>query len=269
MMPVDANALRAMVAAIAEAMEANKDELCRLDGLIGDADHGVAMALGFGAAREAAFALGPEADPAAVLNAAAKAFLNAVGASSGPLYATALMRAGAAVKGRTTLDDDDVVGLVPAMARGIQDRGKAAAGDKTMLDAWAPAAEAAAGARAAGHGWAECLDAAAAAARAGAEATRGMVASRGRAERLGRPGGGARRSGRRIGGDPDRRDAARSGSLKGPGVPAPSVFITAEPNGFLAAFCGIAEKVLELGEDLLDRVEIRAVATVFDMAGFA
>ncbi len=96
---MDGSDIREMVAAIAETMEANRDELCRLDGVIGDADHGIAMALGFGAARDAAAALEPGAEPTAVLNAAAKAFLNAVGASSGPLYATALMRAGAAVKG--------------------------------------------------------------------------------------------------------------------------------------------------------------------------
>ena len=92
--------MRAMIAAIARDMEANKDELCRLDGLIGDADHGIAMALGFGAARDAVEALEPGAEPTAVLNAAAKAFLNAVGASSGPLYATALMRGGGGGQGQ-------------------------------------------------------------------------------------------------------------------------------------------------------------------------
>jgi phosphoenolpyruvate---glycerone phosphotransferase subunit DhaL len=184
-MSIDADALRAMIATIAEAMEASKAELCRLDGLIGDADHGIAMALGFGAARDAAGGLDPEAEPTAVFNAAAKAFLNAVGASCGPLYATALMRAGAAVKGKAALDDADMVAVVQAMATGIGDRGKAEPGQKTMLDAWAPAAEAAAGARADGRDLAGCLDAAAAAARAGAEATRDMIATKGRAERLG------------------------------------------------------------------------------------
>jgi phosphoenolpyruvate---glycerone phosphotransferase subunit DhaL len=184
-MAVDGAALRAMMAAIAADMQANRDELCRLDGLIGDADHGIAMALGFGAARDAADGLEPGAEPTAVLNAAAKAFLNAVGASCGPLYATALMRAGAATKGKATLEDDDVVLVLQAMATGIRDRGKAEPGQKTMLDAWAPAAQAAADARAAGEDLSGTLDAAAAAARAGADATREMVATKGRAERLG------------------------------------------------------------------------------------
>lgn len=181
-MSVDGDALRAMIGAIADDVEASRDELCRLDGLIGDADHGIAMALGFAAARDAVASLEPAAEPTLVLNTAAKAFLNAVGASCGPLYATALMRAGAAVKGKAALEDADVVAAVQAMANGIRDRGKAETGQKTMLDAWAPAAEAAAAAR---GDLAECLDAAVAAARDGAEATRGMVAGKGRAERLG------------------------------------------------------------------------------------
>ena len=184
-MGIDAAALRTMFAAIAADLEANKDELCRLDGVIGDADHGIAMALGFAAARDATASAEATSEPNTMLNAAARALLNAVGASSGPLYATALMRAGAAVKGKPSLDDSDVVAMVGAMATGIRDRGKAEPGDKTMLDAWAPAAKAAADARAAGLGLAQCLEAAAEAARKGAEATRDMVAAKGRAERLG------------------------------------------------------------------------------------
>ena len=166
-------------------MEANRDELCRLDGLIGDADHGIAMALGFGAARDAVGALEPEAEPTAVLNAAAKAFLNAVGASSGPLYATALMRAGAAVKGKATLDDEDVVAMRAGDGQGIRDRGKAEPGEKTMLDAWAPAAG-----RRPRRGRGEGLGGMP---RRAAEPRRGparrrpsaMIAAKGRAERLG------------------------------------------------------------------------------------
>ena len=184
-MATDAAAIRAMFGTIATDVEANKGELCRLDGVIGDADHGIAMSLGFAAARDAAAALPDDAEPTAILNAAAKAFLNAVGASCGPLYATALMRAGAAVKGKTTLEDADVVAMVAAMAAGIRDRGKAELGNKTMYDAWAPAAQAATDAASAGAGLAQAMQAAEDAARKGAEATKDMVASKGRAERLG------------------------------------------------------------------------------------
>ncbi len=168
------------------AMEAHKDRLCQLDGVIGDADHGITMAIGFEAVSKALAALDPAtSDPTAVFNAAAKSFLNAVGASSGPLYATAFMRAGAAVKGKPTLDRDAVVAVIAALAKGIQDRGKGEAGEKTMLDAWLPAATAAEGARARGEDLGKCLDAAVVAATDGAEATKGMLATKGRAARLG------------------------------------------------------------------------------------
>ncbi len=174
-----------MFGAIATAIEADKDRLCALDGVIGDADHGIAMALGFGAVKEALATLPVNADPTAVLNTAAKSFLNAVGASSGPLYATAFMRAGAALKGKTTLSDADIVAMFQAMAKGIQDRGKAEPGEKTMIDAWLPAAEAAAAALAARQDAAQCLAAATDAARAGADATKAMIAAKGRSSRLG------------------------------------------------------------------------------------
>ena len=178
--------LIAIFADLDAAIAADKDRLCQLDGVIGDADHGVTMQIGFAAVTEMLNSLDPDAiDPTAVFNAAAKSFLNAVGASSGPLYATAFMRAGAAVKGRATLDRDAVATVVGAMAKGIQDRGKGERGDKTMLDAWIPAAEAIEAAAAEDKPLKACLDAAADAAAKGAEATKSMVASKGRASRLG------------------------------------------------------------------------------------
>ena len=171
--------ITAMLLAVADTMDANRDALCALDGEIGDADHGIAMAGGFGAVREALTAMDGGA-PTDVLNTAAKAFLNAVGASSGPLYATAFMRAAASVKGKNILDLSDAAGLVAAMAEGIAHRGKANLGDKTMLDAWQPAAAAASGASIV-----EVFTRAADAADAGAEATAEMEAKLGRAARLG------------------------------------------------------------------------------------
>ncbi|MDQ6432931.1 dihydroxyacetone kinase subunit DhaL [Mesorhizobium sp. LHD-90] len=185
MTDITAARLVVMFGKIAAAIEAEKDRLCALDGVIGDADHGIAMSLGFSAARDALAALDPAADPTTVFNTAAKSFLNAVGASSGPLYATALMRAGASAKGKAALTDADFVAAFQAMAKGIQDRGKAERGEKTMIDAWLPAADAAGECISAGGGLAASLEAAVSAAKAGAEATKGMVAAKGRAERLG------------------------------------------------------------------------------------
>jgi dihydroxyacetone kinase-like protein len=183
---IDAARLRAMFTTIAEDIAAEKERLCELDGVIGDADHGIAMELGFSAVRNALAGLDiAVAEPTLVLNTAAKSFLNAVGASSGPLYATAFMRAGAALKGKPALTDADAVAMLQAMAKGIQDRGKAEIGEKTMVDAWVPAADAAGAALAAGKPLGGCLAVAAAAASAGAEATKVMIAGKGRSSRLG------------------------------------------------------------------------------------
>ncbi|RWP38791.1 dihydroxyacetone kinase subunit DhaL [Mesorhizobium sp.] len=186
MTSIDAADLKRMFDAIAAAIEADKDRLCQLDGVIGDADHGIAMALGFGAVRDALAPLDLSAtEPTVLLNTAAKSFLNAVGASSGPLYATAFMRGAGAVKGKAALAGADVVALFQAMAQGIQDRGKAEIGEKTMVDAWLPAAQAAAAAHAAGKTLSESLAAALEAAERGAEATKDMIAAKGRSSRLG------------------------------------------------------------------------------------
>ncbi|TIU84906.1 MAG: DAK2 domain-containing protein [Mesorhizobium sp.] len=109
--------------------------------MIGDADHGVAVEQGMKAAAEAAQAA--EGTLRDIFNAAAKGFLNAVGASSGPLYATALLRAGKAAGPRASMPTGELRTIIAAMRDGIAQRGKAEPGQRTMLDAWGPAADAA------------------------------------------------------------------------------------------------------------------------------
>ncbi|RWM22451.1 dihydroxyacetone kinase subunit DhaL [Mesorhizobium sp.] len=167
--------LKALFDAFSARMASERDRLCALDGVIGDADHGIAMEQGMKAAADAAQAA--EGTLQDVFNAAAKGFLNAVGASSGPLYATALLRAGKAAGPRGSMPSGELRTVIAAMRDGIVQRGKAEPGQKTMLDAWAPAADAAVNGQSA--------DAIAAAARQGAEATRDMIATVGRAARLG------------------------------------------------------------------------------------
>ncbi|MEO6299617.1 MAG: dihydroxyacetone kinase subunit DhaL [Paracoccaceae bacterium] len=168
--------LAALFTALANRMAIERDALCALDGAIGDADHGIAMEQGMAAAATAANAL---TDPTLqeIFNAAAKGFLNAVGASSGPLYATALIRAGKTAGPRKSMPRPECTAIITAMADGIQQRGKAERGQKTMLDAWLPAADAAQ----AGADWPGIV----AAADAGAAATTEMIATMGRAARLG------------------------------------------------------------------------------------
>jgi dihydroxyacetone kinase-like protein len=182
---INAAGLRSIFQAISDAIEADKGRLSELDGVIGDADHGVTMSIGFTAVNEALAKLDSSADPTTVFNTAAKSFLNAVGASSGPLYGTAFMRAGAAVKGKAAIDRDALADCIAAMAKGMQDRGKAERGEKTMMDAWLPAADAIQEAKTRGDDSVACLEAAVAAAEAGAEATKTMLATKGRASRLG------------------------------------------------------------------------------------
>ncbi len=171
--------------ALADRIGVARDELCRLDGVIGDADHGIAMSQGFAAAADAVEALGQAATLADRFNAAAKAFLNAVGASSGPLYATALMRAAKTAGPRAEMPLDEAPALILAMAEGIRFRGKAEPGEKTMVNVWAPAAAVVESGMAAGLALPELMGRMRDAATAGAEATKAMVATKGRSSRLG------------------------------------------------------------------------------------
>ncbi|HHV66070.1 dihydroxyacetone kinase subunit DhaL [Brucella intermedia] len=181
-----ARRLSRMFQLIAFSMKEEKERLSDLDGAIGDADHGITMVLGFSAINSALAKLDLEHIlPSEIFAAAAAAFLDTVGASTGPLYATAFRHASKALKPRESLDAEDQAGIVEAMTRGIQERGKGQRGDKTMLDAWIPAMETAVDARTHGLSSLEMWNRILEAAEKGADSTRSMVAARGRAARLG------------------------------------------------------------------------------------
>lgn len=185
---MSANAVRRLIAmfeAISAAVETEKDHLSELDGAIGDADHGTTMSLGFLAVKaELAKVDVDKAQPSDVMATAAGAFLNAVGASTGPLYATAFRRAAQALAGANELNLATAAAMIDAIGSGIRERGKGQRGDKTMLDAWLPAADAAAAAVADNKASTEFWSDVVAAADAGANATRSMVAAKGRAARV-------------------------------------------------------------------------------------
>jgi len=171
---------------ISRAIDESVDRLSELDGAIGDADHGITMVLGFHAVNAALQGSRHDLSSASeVMSAAAMAFLNAVGASTGPLYATGFQRAAKSLKDIEKLDHAAVASMLQAIPEGIGDRGKAQLGDKTMLDAWLPAAEAATIALAnktdSATFWREVVSAA----EHGANATCSMVAAKGRAARVG------------------------------------------------------------------------------------
>lgn len=167
--------LKALLHELATRMADERDALCVLDGMIGDADHGIAMEQGMAAAAAAAKEVNGTFQD--ILNVSAKGFLNAVGASSGPLYATGFMYSGKRLGRVEDMAQDQLRDLIVGMAEGIAHRGKAVPGQKTMIDAWEPARQAALN-NAASNRIAE-------AAETGAASTRDMVATLGRAARLG------------------------------------------------------------------------------------
>lgn len=170
---------------VGRTIESEKDRFSELDRAIGDGDHGVSLSLGWGAVLTALDELPAETGFAEICMASARSFLNAVGASCGPLYGTAFMRGGMALKDKDKADRDALVAFLEAAGGGIRDRGKAEAGDKTMLDAWLPGIAALTEARDAGGDLAACLTACAEAAEQGMRATEAMQAKKGRAARLG------------------------------------------------------------------------------------
>ena len=175
-------ALRWIELAAADVAE-QRDYLVDLDRAIGDGDHGENMDRGFKAAVEALGQAQP-ASVAEVLKTVAKTLMSTVGGAAGPLYGTAFLRASKAA-GDGDLDGAGVAAVIAGALDGIQARGKATTGEKTMVDAWTPALEAARAAAESGSDPAAVLEAAATAAESGAAATEPMRATKGRASYLG------------------------------------------------------------------------------------
>jgi dihydroxyacetone kinase-like protein len=164
----------------AAEMGEHRQELIRLDTAIGDGDHGTNMDRGMRKAIEKLD--GAElADPGAVLKTVAMALVSSVGGAAGPLYGTLFLQLGGSLAGQ---DEVDLAGWAAAWRKGlegVQARGKAELGDKTMVDALAPAVEALERADDLDAG----LRAAADAAQEGMKSTIPLVARKGRASYLG------------------------------------------------------------------------------------
>ncbi|MGZ4148822.1 MAG: dihydroxyacetone kinase subunit DhaL [Actinomycetota bacterium] len=179
---LDAEFLRRWLLLAAEGIAAHRDHLTQLDAAIGDADHGVNMDRGFSAV--ASFVVVSDGmPPGELLTQAGNTLMFRVGGAAGPLYGTALREAGRALGDRTTFSVRELGEAVEAALAGIVSLGAADEGDKTMVDAWAPATRALLSE--AGRGAAAALDAARAAAEQGAAATTPMQARKGRASYLG------------------------------------------------------------------------------------
>jgi dihydroxyacetone kinase-like protein len=160
----------------------NRSYLTKLDGAIGDGDHGTNMDRGMKKALERLEGADGD-DIGASLKAVGMALVSSVGGAAGPLYGTLFMQMGQAAAGKSELDLAGFTEALDAGVQGVIKRGKAERGDKTMLDALGPALDALKAAD--GDDVPAALQQAAEAAREGMEATVPLVARKGRASYLG------------------------------------------------------------------------------------
>ena len=174
--------VRDWIRAYAAAVSERRAELVKLDTAIGDGDHGTNMERGMRKAVEKVDATDGD-DIGALLKAVGMALVSSVGGAAGPLYGTLFLQMGTASAGKEELDLAGWTAALESGVRGLQARGKAEPGDKTMVDALVPAMEAL---RAAGDdGLADALRRSAEAAEEGMRATIPLEARRGRASYLG------------------------------------------------------------------------------------
>jgi dihydroxyacetone kinase len=188
--------LRRVLEAVAAALIGAEDELTAMDREVGDGDLGISMARGANAVLRDCPTYPGESGPAAVLRAASATVRRSVGGTSGPLYAVLLLRAAAAIDTPDTdaaADRADTAGgaagrwavALQAGTDGVRRTGGAEVGDRTMVDALAPAAAALTAALDAGRTWPEALSAAVDAAREGTAGTATVRARLGRSSYLG------------------------------------------------------------------------------------
>lgn len=168
---------------IAAVIVANRAYLSEIDGKIGDGDHGVNMAKGFGRAAERAE--GKNLTLAEALAALSDILMSEIGGSMGPLYGMMLSEMSEAIEDASDIDARLFSKLLNSGVEGVQDIGSAAVGDKTLLDTLIPAISAFDSALDSGDGFAAALVKMKDAAEKGRDSTIDMVAKIGRASRLG------------------------------------------------------------------------------------
>ena len=173
--------VRASAAQVAE----NKDYLTQLDAAIGDGDHGINMNRGMSAVVGKLDEAAGEQDIGALLKTVGMTLVSSVGGAGGPLYGTLFLQMGTAASGKSELGPDDWAAALEAGVKGVQARGKAEPGDKTMLDALLPGLEALRSALDGGASFEDALTASAEAAGQGMRETIPLVAKKGRASYLG------------------------------------------------------------------------------------
>lgn len=174
---------KCIVQALVKCIQDNRDYLSEIDGLIGDGDHGINMNKGFTICGERL----ADADESftEALDTLGNVLFAEIGGSMGPLYGTLFMDMAEAADEAEVIDAALFGKMIQASCEGVQDLAGAQVGDKTLVDALAPAASAFNEAIAAGKDFAAALDEMKAAAEKGKDSTVDMVAKLGRASRLG------------------------------------------------------------------------------------
>ncbi len=173
-----------IVETMTEVIIANEVPFCDLDSHAGDGDFGMSLAKGFKEVDKAWDEL-TRTDAGAFLKACGMIITEHCGGASGPIWGSAFRAAGKSADGKTELDLSDLAALMQAAVDGIQKRGGAKLGDKTLLDALIPTTESLKASAAAGSDIQTALLAGAAAAVEGAEKTKLITATKGRASYVG------------------------------------------------------------------------------------
>jgi dihydroxyacetone kinase-like protein len=172
------------VRAFAAEVGTNKEQLTELDSAIGDGDHGINMDRGMSAVLSKVDA-GPQEDIGALLKTVGMTLVSTVGGAGGPLYGTLFMQMGTTLSGKAVIGPDDWTAALDAAVSGVQARGKAEPGDKTMIDALIPGRDALKSALVGGASFEDALKRSADAAGQGMRDTIPLVAKKGRASYLG------------------------------------------------------------------------------------
>ena len=169
-----------VVRTIADTAVENEKYFGDLDAVVGDGDFGYSMARGFEIV-VADFDSFDRTDIGTFLKKIAVVITGRIGGSSGPIWGTAFLRAGAVSAGKTELTTEDVFAMLRAAIEGIKQRGQSDLGDKTLLDALVPAVDVLEASLGDGDGPRAAIAKAAAKAREQAEVTKDLVAKKGRA----------------------------------------------------------------------------------------
>jgi dihydroxyacetone kinase-like protein len=174
------------VRAFAADVSANKEQLTELDAAIGDGDHGINMDRGMSAVLGKLDAADDQQkDIGALLKTVGMTLVSTVGGAGGPLYGTLFMQMGTPLGGKAVIEPEDWLAALDGGVAGVQARGKAEPGDKTMIDALIPGRDALQSALVGGESFTEALRRSADAAGQGMRDTIPLVAKKGRASYLG------------------------------------------------------------------------------------